>query len=73
MIDLLGDVAALIGAWLVASVGAFAIHLLTGCLSEGVDEVARQTRVAYREAGPTGFAVMILTAGIVAPEPEVDL
>lgn len=68
MIDAVADLLVL---WFVTSVGAWVIHLLTGVLTEGVEEVARQTRVVYREAGPAAFAAMILSGGLWSPEVEL--
>lgn len=53
----------LAGMWLIVSILAFALHLLSGVLSVGFEEVSSQFREAYE--GPRWLALFILSAGLI--------
>ena len=65
------EIARLAGFWLIVSVGGFLLHLLTGVLSVGHEEVQRQGREVFEEYGYRWMAVHILTAGFV-PRGDYD-
>lgn len=62
----------LAGVYVAAAIGAYLLHLLSGVLSVGLEEVRRQQSVFLDRHGYRGLVVFVLTAGIAYRNESVD-
>lgn len=62
----------LAAVYVAAAIAAYLLHLSSGVLSVGLDEVRRQQSVFLDRHGYRGLVVFVLTAGIAFRNEPVD-